>query len=124
VFELARHALQVVHWQTIRQFLSRLVTRLGDDGADACQGVGVRGIGVTKLVDEQQQHVQFAHRAEAAGDASQAAIQLARGVGVELQHRHDLAQTARRHPGAMQRAHIALIDAREHSGKAVEAGFE
>ena len=74
-----------------------------------------------QLVNQDEQHVELANGAETIRHAAQPAAQLARHVVVELEHRHELAQPARRHAHAMERGDVAGFQAIERARETLDA---
>src|SRR5204863_3571133 len=77
-----------------------------------------------QLVDEHQQNVELADDAEPQRHAAQPAGELFAHIALELKRGDELAQAARRNAGAMERAHVALLESVADAREAVETAFE
>jgi hypothetical protein len=71
------------------------------------------GVGTSEVVENAEHDVEFPDTPQRTGQAAEAAPDLRGGrtparPALEAQHRQDLAQTARGHPGAMQRLDIVV----------------
>ena len=68
-----------------------------------------------QLVNQDEQHVELANGAETIRHAAEPAAQLSRHVVVELEHRHELAQPARRDPRGVQHPGVAAFESTERA---------
>ncbi|OLC50146.1 MAG: hypothetical protein AUH43_05860 [Acidobacteria bacterium 13_1_40CM_65_14] len=73
-----------------------------------------------QLVNQHDQHVQFAYSSQTGRDPAQPAAELSRDVAVDLQHRHELAKPSRRDTRAMQRRHVAVLERGQRARQAFE----
>jgi hypothetical protein len=77
-----------------------------------------------QFVDLNQQDVELAHGAKAPRHFPEAASNLPARGALELEHRHEFSQAARRHSRQVQRPNVALLNRMENSGELVDAFFE
>jgi hypothetical protein len=68
-------------------------------------------MGTVRIVKQQEQDVELTDGAKLARDPPQRAADLARDVGIELQHRQELAKTPRRDARPVNGPDVARLDA-------------
>ena len=105
----------------VRHAFSRVVAIFRDADADAADRAMPAAAGHVQLVDQEQQHVELADGAEARRHFPQPPAKLASFLGVELEHRQQLAEPARGDACAVEPTHVALLHGVQLAGELVEA---
>jgi hypothetical protein len=119
-----RHSTHVSKGQIVGQLAPNVVALLGHGNRHAAQWITVLAPGAVQLVDQVEQHVELAHRTQAAGDFPQPPVELVGDVRIDLQNRNQFAQPPRRDAGAVDHADLSLLESAQDAVEALEARVE
>ena len=103
--------MQFIDRKLLEQAAARTLPLLADKRRDLSHGLLVVSAGRRQLLDEQAEDVELANGSEPLGDLPEAASQARRDIGFNLKNGKDFAQPPRCHPGLVQGAHVALVEA-------------
>ena len=108
--ELARDAFEVTRRQPGVELLAALGPLTTDRRGDAPQRLWIATAGRLQLLHQIREDVELAHGAKLDRNLLQPAAEAVGQLSLELKHRQDFAQPARRHARPMERVCVALAE--------------